>query len=268
MMRVFLIILFSLVGFGAWAQSSGLRALDKENDARGWEAVGRLDTDRGFCTATLISPTLLLSAAHCVYDRQGRMIPADKFQFRAGFRKGEVAAERKIARLVAHSGFNPRAPLTPQNASHDVALLELSAPISSTQINPFVLHSESVRPGPVSIVSYGRGRDQVQSREDSCRLTRRVDTVLLFNCDVTFGSSGSPVFSHLNGRGRILSVISGMMHINGEKVAIGMHLPSLVSTLKRELRAGQSKPTAKMRRLSVGQSGSGGAKFVKAPTGG
>ncbi len=79
-------------------------------------------------------------------------------------------------------------------------------------MDPFALHTDVVKNGPVSVLSYGRGRGRAdaQSRQRECQMTDRQRDVLVFDCEVTFGSSGAPVFSHLNGRGRVISFISGM----------------------------------------------------------
>ena len=249
----------------ACAQNTSLTALNDDYQAVGWEAVGKLNLGGGFCTGTLIAPDLVLSAAHCVYDRRGQLRAANRITFNAGFRNGDVAASRKIAQVVAHAGFKPLEPLTGQNVIYDVALLRLSEPIPTHVIDPFILHGESVRPGAVSVVSYGQGRENLQSRQRKCGLLERHDNLLVFDCDVTFGSSGAPVFSHMNGRGRILSVISGGIRTtSGEQVAVGPHLPGVVADLKRALKANTRGPVAKIRRLGVGHSGNTGAKFVKA----
>lgn len=248
----------------AAAQSTALTALDRDDAARGWEAVGRLDTGDGFCSATLIAPELVLSAAHCVFDADGRSLAPEAITFRAGLRNGTAAATRQVARLAAHPGFTPGGALTAQNIAHDLALLELAAPVPSHEIAPFALHGEAVRAGPVSTVSYGQGRAELPSRQRQCRLLDRQGGVLMFDCDVTFGSSGAPVFSHLNGRGRILSVISGMARLSdGRQVSVGPHLPSLLADLKRDLRSRAQPPAAQIRRLQVGQNGAAGAKFVR-----
>lgn len=247
------------------AQAEKLTALDRDYAAKGWEAVGRLDIKGGgFCSATLIAPNLVLSAAHCVYDRAARLRRPDQLTFNAGLRNGQAAATRAIANVAAHPGFNPHIPLTEDNVAHDLALLELAEPIASHDINPFILHGESVDVGDVSVVSYGQGREDLQSRQRACKLFHRSGNVLVFDCDVTFGSSGAPVFSHLNGRGRILSVISGGAHMQGGKrIALGPHLPPLVDDLKRQLRAQRPAPTAKIKRIRVGGAKAGGAKFVR-----
>jgi protease YdgD len=85
------------------------------------------------------------------------------------------------------------------------------------------------------------------------------------DCDVTFGSSGSPVFTHLNGRGQIASVISSIGKRGGRQVAFGMELPQVVDVLKRQMRANKAQPKAQVRRLGIGANkGSSGAKFVTA----
>jgi protease YdgD len=96
----------------------------------------------------------------------------------------------------------------------------------------------------------------------------RQDNVLIFDCDVTYGSSGAPVFSHPNGWGRVVSVVSGMTMINGKKVALGMYLPPLIPDLKLELRSTSYTPSVtaspKVRRIGVGKTRNDtGAKFTK-----
>jgi protease YdgD len=269
MMRFGLALILCLVGSVAPAQNTNLKRLGTENEARVWQAVGRLElAGRGFCTATLIAPDTVLTAAHCVYDSTtGQPHGAGHLLFRAGLRDGHAAATRGISKIAAHPKFDPKGPLNFQNVSHDVALLRLAEPIPSSELNWFALHTDRVSPGPVSVVSYGKGRADAQSRQRECQMLERQDSVLAFDCDVTFGSSGAPVFSHLNGRGRVVSVISGMTTYNGKKVALGMYLPPLVAELKAILRMGAGpKPTARIRRLTVGGgNATTGAKFVKVP---
>ena len=270
-MKKFLIAyLLCLSADFAQADSTNLKKLETQNEARGWQAVGRLDiANSGFCSGTLIAPDLVLTAAHCVYDRTTGVAYAPKdFIFRAGLREGKSAAERRIVGVAAHDGYALMEPLSAKNVSHDVALLKLSRPIPFSEMDPFALHTDVVKNGPVSVVSYGRGRADAQSRQRECQMMDRQNNVLIFDCNVTYGSSGAPVFSHLNGWGRVVSVVSGMTTINGKKVALGMYLPPLIADLKSELRSTSYTPSVtaspKVRRIGVGKTRNDtGAKFIK-----
>ncbi len=257
----------ALLASAGQAQLTRLRKLDTHNDALAWQSVGRLDIGKGsYCTGTLIASDLVLTAAHCVYDKSGHALvkPAD-ITFQAGLTHGQVAARRGVAQIEAHQGYDPRTSHSLDNVRHDIALVRLADPIPTHELDPFAIHSGPLPQGPVSVVSYGRARSDALSRQNQCHVLGRQEGLYALDCDVTFGSSGAPVFTHLNGRGRIASVISGAGTYGDKEVALGMALPELLSDLKRQMRANKPAPRAQVRRLGIGANkSSSGAKFISA----
>ncbi len=150
------------------AQESDLITLETRQDSQGWEAVGRLDiTGKGFCTAALIRDRLILTAAHCLYDRDGNLIPPDRFEFRAGLRDGRASATRNITRAIAHPNYQHNGEATrPSEVAMDIAVLELDRPIREVRIRPYLIAQQPLTGDEVGVVSYGRGREEAPSLQE------------------------------------------------------------------------------------------------------
>ncbi|PRY74446.1 trypsin-like serine peptidase [Marivita geojedonensis] len=268
MRRYFGLLFLALIGLPLSALAQERDRLDHRGEVLGWEGVGRLDTTMGTCTGTLIARDLVLTAAHCVVDTDTRQVLSkDAMRFRAGLAHDFTAAVRGVSRIVLSEGYlgSFDVSLTEQVRT-DIALLRLDSPIFSTEAEPFRIHDRALDDSSVILVSYGRGRNTSLQRESGCRHKQTYRGGLMtFDCDVTFGSSGAPVFVNDQGRLRIVSVVSMMSTAsNAEKEAIGMSLPAAVSAMMRDMRndAARAPVSAGARRVTVGER-AGGARFIK-----
>lgn len=248
------------------AQNTPLVDLDRIETAQVWEAVGRLDAPNGgFCTATLIAPDLVLTAAHCTFSARNSTpyLPRD-LTFRAGLRDGRAQAERRIVQIARLDAYRAIESTASEKISADVALLRLGQPIRTHVISPFVVHQGRVPHGVVSVVSYGEDRAERPSLQKKCQVVDQGQGLVVMDCDVTFGSSGSPVFVSENGRYRIASVISGTARVGGTRRTMGMELPAKIEALKQTMYVNTPRPIAKVTRLRVGTKRENlGAKFVR-----
>lgn len=251
------------------AQQTGFDVMDRRGELLGWEGVGRLDLGTGFCTGTLIARDLVLTAAHCVFDQAtGAPIPMKQMKFRAGYHHGREIASRRVTRVAVAEGYKPTpgGHSKPENIARDVALLRLDAEIFSAEADPFRVIDGVPEGTSVSVVSYGRGREEVLSRQATCDLVNRYrDGVLGFDCNVTFGSSGAPVFVREDGRLRIVSVVSALSADPDRKEAYGMTLAPIVKALEREMRTAAATPAigTGAKRISSGTREGTSARFVR-----
>lgn len=258
------------MGTAGVAHSDGLKRLDTGTDSRGWEAVGRLNLDgKGFCTGALIASNLVLTAAHCLWDKtSGERIDPAKIEFLAGWRNGRAAAYRGIRRAVPHPAYAFRQEEGAGRVQYDLALLELDTPIRLPSIRPYQTGAAPGRGEQVGVVSYAKDRSEAPSLQEVCHVLAHQPGVMVLSCDVDFGSSGAPVFSMVDGTPRVVSVVAAKAEMTGQKVALGSDMNGALAELHAELegastlrRNGGGLPQINGRAARSGSGG--GAKFLR-----
>lgn len=267
--KAFFLCVGMLLAGAAAAEDAGLQSLETREDARGWEAVGRLDiSGKGFCTGALIAPDLVLTAAHCLFDRRtGARVSPDSIEFMAGWRNGRAYAYRAVRRAVVHPDYVFQHDVSPERVRDDVALLELQQPIRNTSVVPFRTAERPRKGDQIGVVSYAHDRAEAPSLQEVCSVMARQAGILVMSCNVDYGSSGSPVFSFEGETPMIVSVVSAVAQVEGQRVSLGTSLKAPLQVLRAELAKGGGyglPPSPKVGRITVGEPRRDtGAKFVK-----
>lgn len=222
-----------------------------DGEAEAYRAVGRLNIyGARFCSATLISETLVLTAAHCLYSPVlRRLVRVEGLKFVAGQRRDQEAAVRGVTRMAVlpEYRFDPQADVA--HVASDIALLELEAPVPAA-LAPAIGVGAMDLAESFDIVSYSRERAWAPSIAGPCDVRTSAGGVMaMLACAVNSGASGGPVLSRGPEGTRLVAVVSAMgQDFEDQDVALTVIAAPRMAALRAALRDAPAAITRPLKR--------------------
>lgn len=248
----FVVAVVLALGVGAaWAQKGPKPQAPATRIALPIAAIGLLQMDGNeICTASVIAPRAVLTAAHCLFDEQDR--PRRTIVFHAGYDRGRAAVEaRGIDRVVPRGYSRKRHDSSRDVDGLDWALVRLDRDVGSVtgvlavralgrgELDAMVRGS-----GPLILqVGYGRGHGAFQSAIEDCRvMVDWRDNTFGHNCGTIAGDSGSPDMILEGGRHVIVGIESADVDTSGLRgVDMVVSAASFADAVAAELRSARGQ---------------------------
>lgn len=175
--------------------------------AEPWRSLGKLQAVAGglreTCTAALIDPRTIVTAAHCLFNvRSRRYFLPPSMHFLLGLDGSRFAMATIVDSFFIAPGYDPEAP--DETRGNDWALVTLAAPMP----DPPSLDLARAPPAPgtaVMVGGYGQDNPNVLTADMDCRVTGLVrdrggHALLTHDCQAVRGVSGAPLLFRAGAR--------------------------------------------------------------------
>ena len=211
-------VVLSLLAGVPHADAGGLdQRLRVDPDAVPWRAIGKLqavsENFRETCSGTLVGWALVLSAAHCLFNRRtGREFPPGAVHFLIGYAGGRYVGHAVGTALEIAAGYDPAR--SKETVGSDWALIRLDKELGMGNHVLPILREPPRAGAAVALGGDQRDHPLVLFADTDCRiLGQAVDAggrmLLRHSCAGLPGVSGAPFadrggrqVAHRRGRGR------------------------------------------------------------------
>ena len=178
-----------------------------------WYVIGKLRVEGvQSCTATLIGPNTVITAAHCIYNRKSKTYFAPKtIHFMAGVQNKTLIAQSTARSYTVAAKHLPEGQFDEQALLTDWALIELNEPVGC--MLGFLKTGHASEHAKHSLVAAGYPMSNTSQliAETNCEFAlppRKGKMLRLKNCGVEHGDSGAALMATKGKVARILGIIS------------------------------------------------------------
>ena len=197
-----------------------------------WRAVVLLQIPGGArCTAFLVAPRRVLTAAPCLYMRRtGHFAPPESVHVLTGYSEGRFARHAIATRYQLAAGYDPRH--VPPDFGADAAVVTLDRDMAAPDA---VLRLAVAVPGqPAMLGGYNQDRAEVIEADPACHVLGSATdaakrALLRHDCTAPRGTSGAPLLMRQGG----IWMAVGLQVAAAPGLAGGMAVPAV--TLLRML---------------------------------
>jgi hypothetical protein len=191
-------------------------------------AAGRIESEHvpGTCSAVLIAPDLVLTAAHCVgSDVHG-------ISFRPG--TGTDTPAVPLAATAIHPFYDAGQTRPNWKVRFDIRIARLRDAVPAWIAEPMPVGPPAVVGEKLFLVSW-RKQDGALPRQRTCPVLEGLTGVVTLACSVSGGESGSPLLRATERGLELVAIVSSRSHLGHQPVALATDVALRLQPLKDAL---------------------------------